>query len=123
MFYEAGHKIGENNLTELEIELENQKSVILVIIKVNEHNYSYLLDNINSHFSFGMAVLKGKRSSSINKEQFLAKVLESRLNSTKLVKINLLKIVSRLLNKNKLLFRLKSTANDSQQLVVYSKKE
>jgi len=119
MFYEQKTGFGKNNLLELEIDLENNQSILAAIVKANEKNLENCLKAINSNFAFGLAVRKNKKSFLPNQEQFLRQLKDfSQIDSKK---INILKVLTKALNEDKIIFTFKTTGQDESIISLFSK--
>lgn len=123
MFYDNKSELGKNNLFEIEIDVEDNKSILSGIVKLNEKNFMNSLNQINSNFSFGLAVQKSKRSFPYSKEKFLQQLKEIPQDERKSSKVNILKAIVKIMNENKVIFTLKSNGRDEEIISLYSKNE
>ncbi|MEZ4942252.1 MAG: hypothetical protein R3D58_15345 [Saprospiraceae bacterium] len=68
-----------------------------------------------------MAVKKKKRSFTSNKEKFLHQLKELKQKDGKSSKVNILKVLAKILNENKVIFTLKSTGKDEEIISLFTK--
>lgn len=121
MFHGQKSELGINNLFELEIDIEDNKSILTGILRIDEKNMDTAMDQINSNFSFGLAVKKTKRSFPSNKATFLQQLKEIALKGVKSSKTNILKAISKNLDAHKIIFVLRSTGNDEEIISLFSR--
>lgn len=116
LFKKTVPTLGEKNLTELEVEVREEQSVLSALITLSSDNIDFVLTSlITSLFSFGYIVEKGSRSFKTNKENFLRKIVlsYSSVTNSKL-HTNYLKLTSHITNENSAIFRLVLDGRNNQ---------
>ncbi|GJL61329.1 MAG: hypothetical protein NPIRA03_41860 [Nitrospirales bacterium] len=125
LLYKREEKIGKENLHQTEVEIGNKKSILTSIIKVDENNLDYCVQNlIDSLFRFGLIVKKGKRSFRESKEEYLQEIIKEKANINNRLELNLLKVAESNKSSNSFIIRIQSDGRDNISIEIYgSKKE
>jgi len=121
IFHSYRSFIGERNLFESELDINNQ-SILTSIIRLTPQNLDFLLENfINSNLSFGFISPKKKRTFKKNRKTYLEDLKEYAPNTPKLFKVNIIKLLHQNLTEDNCFFKLKNTGKDEELIHVFEK--
>lgn len=125
LLFKGDEKVGKDNLHQTEVEIGNKQSILTSIVKVDENNLDYCIQNlINSLFRFGLIVERGKRSFRESKEEYLQEIIKEKANIDKRLELNLLKVAESNKSSNSFIIRIQSDGRDNISIEIYgSKKE
>jgi len=121
LFYNPKKQIGEQNLYETEIDFTAHKSILTALIQLDETNFEYSINQMNSNLAFGFIVRKNTQSFPTNPEIFLTKLVNQRLPEAQPLKVNILKVVAENYTDNNLIFTLQSTGKDEEIISFFTK--
>ena len=121
MFYGQKKALNPHNLLELEVDIEEGKSVLCALVRLDLYNMNYVLKHLNSNFAFGFMVEKSKRSFAKNRISFLQNLETARLKGANSSKLNLLKVFTQVLNAHKVVLETKTTGADEELVSIFHK--
>lgn len=117
MYGHRKHLGADSDLTECEFDCSAERSVMLALLRIKEGNLAYTLSHlIDSRLAFGLALPKGGSSFTIDAQDYLASLFQSRLEGQQNFHLNFLKAVLKPPQAVKYCFRIRSTGRDEEIL-------
>ena len=120
LFYNNQEEIGEDNIIETEVKFLDEETILTGVVKLTRNNFDYCTNHlINSLFSFGYVIKKGKELFGGEVNQTLEKIVKEFSNSTKRYQINYLKLVNSILEDQSVIYRIALDGRNNQSIELY----
>ena len=111
--------LGKQNIFEIEIDYENDKTIIASMLKLKPKNIDFFFENVyGSKFVAAYFSTKGKRTFQ-NKKQLLTSLIANAISIENRVDIKADKLATNFVKKEAFILRILTTGNDSQNLEFY----
>ena len=111
--------LGKENIFEIEIDYEKNKSIIASMLKLTTNNIDYFFENVyGSKFVAVYFSTKGKRTFQ-NKEQLLTSLIANTLSIEDRIDVKADKLATTFVKKEAFILRILTTGSDSQNLEFY----
>jgi hypothetical protein len=122
MFYHLPHDVIKKTDTfEYECIVEAEKSLMTGMIEMNVENFEYCVSHlINGRLDFGYILPKDNNIS--DPQMFLHNVVTERIKKTKLIRVNILKILASHSEKNSKAFTIMGSGRDEEIIRFYCEK-